>query len=1098
MNRLHIFILFLILGFNVLIVEAQDGPKKNWKKLVKDAEEYEKLGDIFRSAQNYEEAFSLKKDKKELSYKAGKNYMESRHYAKAVKCLEPVQNDNNVSAFNKPGFTYASALKQSGQFAEARIAFESFISTYDGSDKEKMREMAENEILGCTYALRGSEITNQDISVQLLDFNVNTDRTEFAPIPFTDNVLYFSSTVSGVSKIYRTQKNRQGTWMTRQVPTIFTGKMVKPHFGNGSFTPDGKRFFFTQCDLIVGAKPMCEIYLMYEEKGNWSEPIRLPDEINLKGVNTTHPQVVIIEGKEVLYFASDREGGVGGMDIWYSSRNLTDGGTDFTIPKNLGQNVNTPGEEVSPHYNYPNKTLFFSSNGKVSTGGYDVYKSVGEKMEWAEAVNIGFPLNSSADDLFFVVSESHGGGYLISNRLSGKEKQSTINDDIFYYAEIKRQLLVKGAVYSEKDPTKTPLKDVSVKFYEWDGSNKKIAHELNMPLANEYKVILAPEKEFKMEVICQGYQLYTTDISTKGVKTTETRIKDIALKMAEEEPVVMVPANTSKDNPFVVPLTVPNDPKTGKPYAEGTAGYKAFLEADKIAKEADDRKVYWENGVLKAYKEPKVEPRFVIVPEEYNGKDKPYTLPKTVPNDPKTGKPYAANTDVYKAFTEANKVALQADERKVYWENGKLTPFKAPEIDPRFVIVPEKYNSKDNPYTLPTKIPTDPKTAKPYAAGSAVVKAYVQADSVAKKADARKVYWDNGKLTAIEKVIAAVDSQNIVPEPDYRFVITPKEYNSKENTFVLPKTVPIDPKTGKPYVPGTKGYEEFMKADKIAKTADGRKVYWDGETLKAYKEPEPDYRYVVTPKEYNSKENTFVLPKTVPIDPKTGKPYAPGTKGYEEFMKADKIAKTADGRKVYWDGETLKAYKEPEPDPRYVIVPAKHNSSDNPYKLPKVVPNDPKTGKPFLVGTPVYKAFEAAAAVAKNSPERKVYWEGEQLIAFVPIDTTPAIALTGQSFKVQVAAMKSLNPAKYQELSAGDLSEYIVNYEKIQDGITRVVVVPKAKNEDGTYGFKNKEDALRALKSVIDLTNFKTSFVGIYEGDKRLDGLIRLDNQPKK
>ena len=1024
MNRLHIFSLFLILGFNVLIVEAQDGPKKNWKKLVKDAEEYEKLGDIFRSAQNYEEAFSLKKDKKELSYKAGKNYMESRHYAKAVKCLEPVQNDNNVSAFNKPGFTYASALKQSGQFAEARIAFESFISTYEGSDKEKMREMAENEILGCTYALRGTEITNQDISVQLLDFNVNTDRTEFAPIPFTDNVLYFSSTVSGVSKIYRTQKNRQGTWMTRQVPTIFTGKMVKPHFGNGSFTPDGKRFFFTQCDLIVGGKPMCEIYLMYEEKGNWSEPIRLPDEINLKGVNTTHPQVVIIEDKEVLYFASDREGGVGGMDIWYSSRNLTDGGTDFTIPKNLGQNVNTPGEEVSPHYNYPNKTLFFSSNGKVSTGGYDVYKSVGEKMEWAESVNIGFPLNSSADDLFFVVSESHGGGYLISNRLSGKEKQSTINDDIFYYAEIKRQLLVKGAVFSEKDPTKTPLKDINVKFYEWDGSNKKIVHELNLPLANEYKVILAPDKEFKMEVIGKGYQLYSADISTKGVKTTETRIKDIALKMAEEEPVVMVPANTSKDNPFVVPLTVPNDPKTGKPYAEGTAGYKAFQEADKIAKEADDRKVYWENGVLKAYKEPKVEPRFVIVPEEYNGKDKPYTLPKTVPNDPKTGKPYAATSDVYKAFTEANKVAIQADDRKVYWDNGKLTPFKAPEIDPRFVIVPEKYNSKDNPYTLPTKIPTDPKTAKPYAAGSAVVKAYVQADSVAKKADARKVYWDNGKLTAVEKVIAVVDSQNIVPEPDYRFVITPKEYNSKENTFVLPKTVPIDPKTGKPY--------------------------------------------------------------------------APGTKGYEEFMKADKIAKTADGRKVYWDGETLKAYNEPQPDPRYVIVPAKHNSSDNAYKLPKVVPNDPKTGKPFLAGTPVYKAFEAAAAVAKNSPERKVYWEGEQLIAFVPIDTTPALALTGQSFKVQVAAMKSLNPAKYQELSAGDLSEYTVNYEKIQDGITRVVVVPKAKNEDGTYGFKNKEDALRALKSVIDLTNFKTSFVGIYEGDKRLDGLIRLDNQPKK
>jgi hypothetical protein len=70
-------------------------------------------------------------------------------------------------------------------------------------------------------------------------------------------------------------------------------------------------------------------------------------------------------------------------------------------------------------------------------------------------------------------------------------------------------------------------------------------------------------------------------------------------------------------------------------------------------------------------------------------------------------------------------------------------------------------------------------------------------------------------------------------------------------------------------------------------------------------------------------------------------------------------------------------------------------------------------------------------------------------------------------------------------------------YEKIQDGITRVVVVPKAKNEDGTFGFKNKEDALQALKIVIEQTRFKSSFVGIYEGDMRLDGLIRLDNQPK-
>jgi hypothetical protein len=629
---------------------------------------------------------------------------------------------------------------------------------------------------------------------------------------------------------------------------------------------------------------------------------------------------------------------------------------------------------------------------------------------------------------------------LISNRLFGKEKQSTTNDDIFYYSEVKRNLLVKGAVYSEKDPTKTALKDVTVKFYDFDGSKKTIVFDQKYPLASEYKFTLAADKDYIMEVICEGYQIYSTDISTKGIKAVETRKKDVALKPVEEivavaEPVVIVPKNSTKENPYQVPVTPPIDPKTGKPYAEGTEGYKAFMEADKIAKLADDRKVYIENGEIKpvikeviAVVEPKIDPKFAVVPETYNSKDNTFTLPKTVPIDPKTGKPYTADSDVYKAFEEANKIALQADDRKVYWDNGKLMPGKAkvvePEIDPRFVVVPEQYNSKENPYSLPSKVPTDPKTGKPFVAGSPVIKFYAVADSVAKKADARKVYWNNGILAAVEKEIAVVS------------VDSPK----------------VDA---------------------------------------------PDPRYVVVPKDYNSKENTFTVPTTVPIDPATGKPYAPGTKGYDEFMKADKIAKTADDRKVYWNGDELVAYNKPEPDPRYVVVPAEYNSSDNPFKLAKVVPNDPKTGKPYLAGSSVYQAFENANAVAKESPERKVYWDGDKLVAFIPIDTTPAIALTGQSFKVQVAAMKNLNTAKYQVLSSGDLSEYTVMYEKIQDGITRVVVVPKAKNEDNTFGFKNKEDALRALKSVIDLTNFKSSFVGIYEGDKRLDGLIRLDNQPK-
>ncbi len=1029
MNRLNLFLFSLLIIFSVSALSAQDS-KKNWKKLVKDAEELEKLGDLFRAAQNYEEAYHLKKDKKEFAYKAGKNYMETRHYAKAVKCLEDVKNDNDQPQYDKPGFTYACALKQTGQFAEARIAFESFISAYSGADREKIREMAEAEIQGCTFALKALEISNPNISIQLLDFNVNTDRTEYAPMPFADDILYFSSTVSGVSKIYRTQKNKSGAWMTRQVPNIFTGKTTKPHFGNGSFTTDGKRFFFTQCDLVEGAKPMCKIFMMFEKKGNWSDPILLPDHINLVGYNSTHPFITVVEDKEVLYFSSDREGGVGGFDLWYTTRNLDDtSGIEFTLPKNLGININTVVDEFSPHYHYPTQSLYFSSNGRVSAGGFDVFKSIGEKMQWSPSENVGFPLNSSADDLFFIVSEQHGGGYFVSNRLFGKDKQSTTNDDIFYYGEVKKQLLVKGSVYNEKDPVKTPLKDVAIKVFELSGENEILTHERNLSVANEYKIVLSAEKEYRMDVSIEGYNNYSTNISTKGVKSMETRVKDIAMKEGAkvELPVVIVPSDfNSKDNPFVLPETVPINPKTGEPYAEGTAGYKAYNDAVAIAQKGDGNKIYWDNGKLTPFKKdtvvsniPEVEPRFAIVPETFNSSENTFVLPKTVPIDPKTGKPYAANTDEFKSFAESNTVALRASDRRVYWENGILKPYNEPinlpRIAAKFVVVPEQYNSKDNTYTLPKTVPIDSAIGKPYAAGSDVFKAFTEANIIATKADGRKIYWENGVL--------------------------------------------------KPYL------EPIPMISKV------------------------DPKFIVVPEKYNSQAYTYTLPITVPNDPENGKAYLAGTPVYKAFTDANTIAEKADNRKVYWDNGVLKPYLEPQIEPKFVIVPPQYNSIDNTYRLPKVIPNDPKTNKPYLKGTPFYKAYEDALAVANKSSNGNVFWDND-ILAFVP-DNTPVTAPQGQSFKVQVAAMKNLNTAKYEELTVGELADYKVMYEKIQNEITRVVIVPNSKNEDGTYGFKNKEDALKALKLVLEGSTFKSAFVGIYEGDKRLEGLIRLDNQNK-
>ncbi len=880
MTRILCLIALLFLGLQSQELYAQKAPQKSWKKLKKEAEEFEKLGDLGRAALYYESAYSQKNDKKELVYKAGKCYLETRDYANAVKCLVDVKDMNNENDFDKPGYKYALALKQTGQYEEAKTAFNDFVSNYKGDDRELMRDVVDTEIQGCNFALKAQEYTNPNTSILHLDPNVNTDKTEFAPIPFNNDVLYFSSTVSGVSKIYRTQKRKSSGWMTRQVPTIFVGKTEKPHFGNGSFTPDGKRFFFTQCDLVEGGKPKCSIYLMFEEGGSWSAPVKLPDYINAEGANTTHPYVTIVADKEVLYFASDREGGKGGLDLWYCTRDKNSEGNNFTLPKNLGHNINTEGDEISPHYHAASQILYFSSNSRISAGGFDVFKSKGAKMKWEVAQNMGFPINSSADDLYFVISEAHGGGYLVSNRTYDPDKVSTTNDDIFYFGEEKVQLVVKGSIFAAEDLNKAPLKDINIKLFEViDGMEELIQDR--MLAVGDYKFTLEADKKYLLEAKVEGFEIMSKSINTEGVSEQEVRVIDLAMELPKQK--------------------------------------------------------------------VEVDPMYVVVPPEYDDRDHVYQLPFEPPTDPDTGEPYAKGTDVYKAFLIAEARAEESPNRAVYWNNKELVPYMDALAD-------------------------NPKTVDP------------------------------------------------------RFLIVPKEYDNASTGYELPNEVPTNPETGEAFAEGSEGYEIYMKAKTLAEESSEGKVYWDGEELKAVPEPvasnlDVDPRYVVVPEEYNDRDNSYALPEEAPIDPNTGEPYAPGTDVYDAYIKSDEVAKQSPDRRVYWDGQEL-------------------------------IPN--------------------MGDIAKEDPG-----------IFEHYDPTPP-APQGVAYKIQVSAVRKYRAYKYTELQEGPLSDYQITFEEIDAGITRVVIIPKNNNEDGTEGFKSKADALNILSYILDHTRFKTAFVARYEAGERV------------
>ncbi len=614
--------------------QAQPEKSKSPAKLAKEAAAFEKEGQFQKAAIYYETAYVQKEENLEWIYNAGRCYLYVRDYANAAKCLADVKDQDKNPKFDKPGYKYALALKQSGQYAEAADAFQQFIADYKGADAEILRKVVDTEIKGCNFALKAKETTNQEVQLEHLPAVVNTEKIEFAPIPFNDGVLYFTSTTAGNAAIYRTQKVN-GTWIRPVSPELFSGKMEKPDFGNGTFTPDGKRFYFTQCDLGEKSTPRCAIYGMEEKDGKWTQPFRLPDYINAQNASTTHPNVVIEADKEVLYFSSDREGGKGGFDIWYCTRAAGTAADNFTLPKNLGVNINTVNDEITPYYHIASGTLYFSSSGWVSAGGLDVFKSQGSQLRWEVAQNMGFPINSAADDLYYIVSEPHKGGYLVSNRTFEPNKVATTNDDIFYFGQQTIEVTVKGLVQDCKEQDKSAsLTDVNIKLFEMVDANEELI-ENRMLAVGEYKFVLQPKKTYRVEVTRENFSDAIFEINTFDFTRTETSIKNICLEapmlLADVRALIVPIFHNSSEVPYKLPDTAPIDPKTKKPYAEGTPVYTEFKRIQSnIAADSPEGKVYYDGdgGDILPFI-----PKDVVVTKT----DTPKTTTKTTPSPATTG-----------------------------------------------------------------------------------------------------------------------------------------------------------------------------------------------------------------------------------------------------------------------------------------------------------------------------------------------------------------------------------------------------------------------------------------------------------------------------
>lgn len=555
-----------ILSFGLLLLAGVSTAQNlSWKKHRKLADNLMEEGKLQEAAENYTKAWQKKQKNKELIFKAGEAYYLLKDYRKAAESFQHVREENKD--FPLVGLKYARSLKQDGQYDKAVDAFKEFGENYTGSGKAILEDILQTEIKGAELGKEMAQTPNRSINLMHLGNGINTEEDEFAPFPVGLDQLYMSSTMGGKARLYSSRKNGLD-WQKANIPSEFP-VIQNGQFGNSALSPDGERLFFTICSAEnepLDFNSRCEIFVIKKQGQTWSQPERLPDYINVPGATATQPNIVQEGGQEILYFSSNREGGRGSLDIWYSTRDLGADDLRFSTPINLGPSINTLGDEITPFFDSNEGKLYFASNGHTSIGGYDIFSSSGGESTWTVPQNLGFPLNSSADDFYYIHTADKANGFLVSNRVFGGEKSNTHHVDIFGFDMGGQRIVLKGNVYAQASGEL--LNDITVSLFQlYDDGTETLLVEKPFH-SGGYLFELLANRSFRVEIKSKGHASTTYSFRTDAPDIT-TYGKPVFLEAGEEEPALV-----NLDRPVNTSPTVENPPVAEEEFEMGEVSPK--------------------------------------------------------------------------------------------------------------------------------------------------------------------------------------------------------------------------------------------------------------------------------------------------------------------------------------------------------------------------------------------------------------------------------------------------------------------------------------------------------------------------------------------
>jgi outer membrane protein OmpA-like peptidoglycan-associated protein len=312
---------------------------------------------------------------------------------------------------------------------------------------------------------------------------------------------------------------KDSVW-TKSVPI---GPPLNTHGNEGAqcISPDGVHMFFTACNR-EGGFGSCDLYYSKKTGTKWSIPENMGPAVNSSGWDS-QPSISA-DGKN-LYFTSNRAGGKGGMDIWMST--MGDDGY-WDKPVNLGDSINTAQGEMAPFIHPDNKTFYFTTNGRPGLGGFDIYYSKkDDNGNFTKPVNLGYPINTFADESYLIVNSYGDKAYFASDLPGGKGGFDIYSFDLYEGARPEMVTYLKGTVYNSvsKDKLEARFELIDIK------TGKSVIVSYSDVVSGEFLVSLPANKDYALNISKDGYLFYSENFTLSGTHSSvKPFVKDIPLQ----------------------------------------------------------------------------------------------------------------------------------------------------------------------------------------------------------------------------------------------------------------------------------------------------------------------------------------------------------------------------------------------------------------------------------------------------------------------------------------------------------------------------------------------------------------------------------------